>query len=816
MATNQKNRSPLSLAIFILGFSAITAQVLFMRELSVVFYGNELSLGVILGNWLLWTALGSGVLGKLAGRIRSPIRCIAIIQLVLALVVPLSLFAVRASKLFVQRTPGEIIGFVPMLTISFFAVSLFCILSGFLFALTSHAVHSSRKLETGEGRGKDSPPSSVPNHRLRASSLSLSVGRVYLIEALGAGVGGLIFSFLLIPYLQTFHIAFLVSGLNILSAVLFIRPPVHKRFNVPMFQRSNVLHWIIGGLGIPLFIVGIGKAAPLLERLSNQLLWRGYTLIHAENTRYGHLAVIRRGDQISLFENGLLMLTVPDRFYAEESVHFALLEHPHPENVLLIGGSLGGRLAEILRHPSIQRVDVVELDPKVIELGRTYFPEMQRRVLNNPKVHLHYMDGRRFVKEASRRLPSRPGPPLRYDVLLINLPDPFTTQINRFYTVEFYKEAKAILSPDGVLAFTVTSSENYISDELSDFLSTLYRTLCAVFPDVIVLPGNTNPFIACAETNILTTDPLRLIQRLQERGIQTQYLGPYLPYRIAPDRQHYLRSRVALSAHVCINRDFQPIGYYYDMVLWSTYFSSTFRAFLNRIKDIQWSTLALLSGGIVVIMFLLTFVRPQVIARRTALVLTVAVVGGSELTVEVIALLSFQALYGYIYHQLALIVAAYMIGLTFGGWYAVRSLPTMSFPERALIIIQAVILVLPVGMLLVLKALSNAPALGVIAFPLCTFVAGLVGGVQFPIANALYMNAQGGGHAAVGTLYATDLIGSCLGALTASAFLLPLLGIPQACIVLLLFNGAALISLLVVYVQVQSNHGSHADKYPVL
>ena len=139
------------------------------------------------------------------------------------------------------------------------------------------------------------------------------------------------------------------------------------------------------------------------------------------------------------------------------------------------------------------------------------------------------------------------------------------------------------------------------------------------------------------------------------------------------------------------------------------------------------------------------------------------------------------------------------------AWYIIhaRSLPSMSFPDRALIAIQAAILALPVGILLVLKVLSNAPAPGAMVFPLCTLAAGLVGGVQFPIANALYMNAQGGGHAAVGTLYATDLIGSCIGALTASAFLLPLLGIPQTCIVLLLLNGAALISLLIVHVPFQ-------------
>ena len=67
-----RSRTALRAVLALIGFTAILAQIVLMRELMVVFYGNEISLGIILANWLLWTALGSGVLGRLAGRARNP------------------------------------------------------------------------------------------------------------------------------------------------------------------------------------------------------------------------------------------------------------------------------------------------------------------------------------------------------------------------------------------------------------------------------------------------------------------------------------------------------------------------------------------------------------------------------------------------------------------------------------------------------------------------------------------------------------------------------------------------------------------------
>ena len=81
-----------------------------MRELLVVFYGNELALGVILANWLLWTALGATLLGRWAMRSSHPRKLVAGLQVLVAFALPVTLLAARASKGFWQSVPGEILG----------------------------------------------------------------------------------------------------------------------------------------------------------------------------------------------------------------------------------------------------------------------------------------------------------------------------------------------------------------------------------------------------------------------------------------------------------------------------------------------------------------------------------------------------------------------------------------------------------------------------------------------------------------------------------------------------------------------------------
>ena len=120
----------------------------------------------------------------------------------------------------------------------------------------------------------------------------------------------------------------------------------------------------------------------------------------------------------------------------EETVHYAMAQRPDARRVLLISGGVSGTAREMLKYSA--HVDYVELDPLILQVARQFLPGS----LDDPRIEVINTDGRLFVRQTDRR----------YDVILIDVPDPSTSQINRFYTREFFAEAKQRLTEHGVLA----------------------------------------------------------------------------------------------------------------------------------------------------------------------------------------------------------------------------------------------------------------------------------------------------------------------------------------------------------------------------
>ena len=91
----------------LIGFTSVIAQIVLMRELIVVFYGNEISLGIILAGWLLWTAIGSSLLGRISGCSIDPRKAVASLEGMIAVIFPLTIFAVRASRAVLLAAPNS-------------------------------------------------------------------------------------------------------------------------------------------------------------------------------------------------------------------------------------------------------------------------------------------------------------------------------------------------------------------------------------------------------------------------------------------------------------------------------------------------------------------------------------------------------------------------------------------------------------------------------------------------------------------------------------------------------------------------------------
>lgn len=741
--------------LMLIGFTATVAQILLMRELLVVFYGNEISLGLLLASWLLWTGVGSSLFGRSLAWLGDPRRAMAGLQILLAMALPLTILAARSAKGVFITVPGEMLGPWPMMLTALVVLCPLCLLSGGAFSVGSRLLAD----ETA------SPPASA-------------TGSVYLLEAIGAGIGGLFASLVLVRQYTSFQIAFAVGMLNFLAAVGLI-------VAAPLLRKAGY------ALVVLIFTAGvIPFGAPRTETLSLARLWRGFHLLESRNSPYGNLAVVETENSRTLLENGLVLFTVPDPQAAEESVHFALLQHTAPRNVLLIGGGMNGSVAEALKHTTLEQIEVVELDPTIFDFGREYFAPQMAILQHDPRVHLHVDDGRLFLKTTNQA----------FDVIILNLPEPQTAQINRFYTVEFFHEAAAKLNPGGILSFQLVASEDYITDTLASFLRCINRSLREVFPEVTTIPGERAHFFASNQTGTLTDQPDELLRRLQSRQLQTSYVREYyLPFRMSPDRMSQLAEQIRPQPDTPLNRDFAPIAYYFDVALWSSQFNERYRNVFATMARVRYLWIVSGLAALLVAGLLLSgLIRPGRF-HYASVAACVGTMGFTLMALEVLLLLGFQAIYGYVYRQLAVLIAAVMMGMALGSWLGLRRfgrddgearLSTL----RALGAIQVLAALSPLLLycFFLLCQRSNSPTglliIADVLFPIAGLLSGMLGGYQFPLASSLFFAGSKGPLRNTGTLYAVDLLGACVGAIILSAYFIPVFGFLKTATLILVLN----------------------------
>jgi spermidine synthase len=521
--------------------------------------------------------------------------------------------------------------------------------------------------------------------------------------------------------------------------------------------------------------------APAIERISQQHQWSPLQVIAAKDSIYGRITITDAGGMRSIYEDGSILANAPDKAAAEETVHYALLEHPAPRRVLLLGSSATGSIAEALQYPTIEQVDVVELDPALTSMFRMLSSRESEKMFSDARVHSHFGDGRQYLR-ASRA---------KFDVVLVNVPDPETAQWNRFYTVEFFALARQRLAAGGIVALQLRSSEEFISAERAEFLRCIRATLGQVFPHVAVIPGDPIHMFAAAGANTLTEDPQVLVARLRGRRVQTQYVSEYLvPFRMSAERLAYTSEALRPVASTSINRDFHPVAYYFNEMLWSSQFRGGYGTVLRRLARISpasvfgWVAAALVVFGLVAFNFGLRQSRP-----RAAAGFSVCTGGYCLMTLQILLLLTFQSVYGYLYYEIAMLIGMFMAGIALGSWLGLQRaskghLARLAATNQLMLAACAPVLMVLATLLARAPEASAGKPMAAMGFPVIAFLCGIPGGLQFTVASKLYAGStrheNGAGRSTgsgAGLLYSLDLLGGCVGALLITGFLVPVYGL---------------------------------------
>jgi len=687
--------------IILLGFITLVTQIILLREFLTFFNGNELVIGIILANWMLLTGLGA-YLGRFLGQKENRKRWILTILNTLAFLPIITVLALHWVW-YATFQPGIMVGIAHVFFYSLFILAPFCIISGIMFTLCA----KEESIRIAKNR----------------------IGDVYAWESLGSLLGGAILNFILIWIFTTFQSLFVIM-LFVAVGVIFLG-----------FRAKDYIISIITFMVAAVFIFMF--ALHDFDYKVRELAFPNQNIIYANDSPFGIFVVTQQKDQVNYYENNILMATSGDIISREESVHFAMVQHKQPQDVLVLSGLIEGIIKELQKY-DIKLVDYVDVNPEIIKLAKQSLNDVEKK-----RVRLIEKDPVRFLRENNKK----------YDVVLINLPKPSTIQLNRYYTQDFFHLLKQNLNTDAVISLSVSSSGNYMSDEARKFLSILYKTISTEFNNILILPVSDDFLIASDHTL-----SYNITQRIDSLEISTEYVNSnYFDRELLAFRGKQINEQIDLS--VSLNKNLSPVFYQSQIELWMSQFNIKY-----------W-----IPAVIILIFSGFFFFKADIIYKG------VFAAGFAGTTIEIILILVFQVVFGYVYAVVGIFVMLFMGGLALGAYYVPKFFDqdnNIRLFKKLQFSIAVFAFVLPL-IFLVFKSLQMPDIILFIVFILLISVISVLAGGIFSVASRILNNTY---ENIASKTYGLDLLGAATGALLFTIYLIPLLGFGWSVAVIGLFN----------------------------
>ncbi len=317
--------------------------------------------------------------------------------------------------------------------------SAMALYAGFVWGGEARALLVTFSLAIGILIGAEVPLLMTLIQRIRRQDAGGAVADLFAADYVGALVGGLAFPFLLLPMLGQLTGALLTGAVNAVAGgalVLWL-------FRHDLTRRSRRL-LLLANVSVLALLAAAAVMVDDFERAARRAVYGADVRVAVQTDVQEVVLTGPPAGPLNLFLDGRLRVSGRDEHRYHEALVQPAMAGEHGR-VLVLGGGDGLALREVLRHRGVRRVDVVELDPAVVELARRdpALAALNRHAFEDRRVRVVHADAFQWL----RGVQDRP-----YDVVISDLPDPGITASTKLYSQEFFGLASQVLAPDGRLA----------------------------------------------------------------------------------------------------------------------------------------------------------------------------------------------------------------------------------------------------------------------------------------------------------------------------------------------------------------------------
>jgi spermidine synthase len=449
-------KSTVYIAIGLSGLTALGAEVVWTRLLSVMLGATVYTFSIILGVFLVGLGSGSGLASHLARQMKRPRVALGVCQILLAAAIAWTAYTLADALPNWPINPllarSAVFNFQVDIMRCMWAIFPAAYLWGasFPFALAAAAV-----------RSEDS---------------GALVGKVYAANTVGGIFGALAFSIILIPWIGTQDSQRLLIALATISALIVFAPIARSlgKGRVAAIVASVVaVIWIIASISpVPWLAVAYGRRMMLQSNPGRALYvgeGRNYSVVISElpdGNRYFHVAG-KVEASTALYDMRLQRMLA----------HIPALFHRDPKSVLVVGFGAGVTAGTFVVHPTVEKITICELEPLVPPAATEYFQKENYNVKNDTRATIHYDDARHFILTSKDK----------FDIITSDPIHPWVKGTSSIYSKQYFELVKEHLSPGGIVTQWVPLYESDLATVKSEL-----ATFFDVFPNGTVWADDIN------------------------------------------------------------------------------------------------------------------------------------------------------------------------------------------------------------------------------------------------------------------------------------------------------------------------------------